>query len=88
LHSHSWLDLGLFVQSVMIAARARGLDTCPQVSFAQCHAILASHLQMPPEQLTVCGMAMGFADPDAKVNQFRMPRESVNNFVRFIGFDA
>jgi nitroreductase len=46
LTRHSWLDLGLFVQNVMIAAKARGLATCPQVSFARFHPVIASHLSM------------------------------------------
>lgn len=88
LKPHSWLDLGLFVQSVMIAAKARGIDTCPQVSFAPFHELIASHLEMPPEELTVCGMSMGFGDPHEKVNQTRMPRERVQDFARMVGFDG
>jgi nitroreductase len=88
LKAHSWLDLGLFLQNVMIAAQCRGIATCPQVSFAPFHAVIASQLQMPEEELTVCGMSMGFADMDAKVNQVRMPREPVEAFARLMGFEA
>jgi len=87
LGRHSWLDLGLFVQSVMIAAKARGIDTCPQVSFARFHPVIAAHLRMPPEEVTACGMAMGFGDPDARVNRMHMPRQGVEAFTRMIGFD-
>jgi len=88
LHPHSWLDLGLFVQNVMIAAKARGIDTCPQVSFAPFHEVIASHLGMPPEEVTVCGMAMGFGDPGVGVNQMNMPRQRVDEFARLAGFEA
>lgn len=88
LNAHSWLDLGLFVQNVMIAARARGLDTCPQVSFARFHPVIASFLGMAPQQVTACGMSIGVADTSAAVNQVRMPRTAVCDFARFVGFDA
>jgi len=86
LKPHSWIDLGLFAQNVMIAAKARGLDTCPQVAFAPFHELIAARLQMPPEQLTAFGMSMGYGDPDAPVNRARMPRERVQDFARLIGF--
>ena len=88
LSRHSWLDLGLYVQNVMIAARARGLDTCPQVSFARFHSVIASHLGMDAEEVTACGMSMGFGDATASVNQVRMPRQPVSEFVRLAGFEA
>lgn len=87
LSRHSWLDLGLYIQSVMIAAKARGIDTCPQVSFASFHAVIAPHLRMQPDELTVCGMAMGFGDTDANVNRMEMPRRRVEEFVHHAGFD-
>ena len=86
LNVHSWLDLGLFVQNVMIAAKARGIDTCPQAVFARFHAVVARHLDMPEDEVTVCGMSMGFADVTAGVNQVQMPRARVQDFARFVGF--
>lgn len=88
LNPHSWLDLGLYIQSVMIAAKARGIDTCPQVSLAPFHAVIAPQLRMPPEVITVCGMAMGFGDPEAEVNRMGMPRQGVEEFAHLAGFDA
>jgi nitroreductase len=88
LNAYSWIDLGLFMQNVMIAAKARGIGTCPQVSFARFHEVIASRLGMPPEEVTACGMAMGFADTSANVNQVRMPREQAEDFVRMVGFEA
>src|SRR3954468_3218853 len=60
LKPHSWIDLGLFAQNVMIAAKARDVDTCPQVSFAPFHDVIAAHLQMQPEEVTAFGMSMGY----------------------------
>ncbi|MDR6860997.1 nitroreductase [Variovorax guangxiensis] len=86
LKPHSWIDLGLFAQSVMIAAKARGIDTCPQVAFAPFHDEIASHLQMPPEEITAFGMSMGYGDFEAPVNQASMPREGRHDFARLLGF--
>jgi len=86
LNPHSWIDLGLFAQNLMIAAKARGIDTCPQVSFAPFHDVIAAHVGMPPEEVTAFGMSMGYGDPDAPVNQTAMPRERVQDFARMVGF--
>ncbi|PLQ00450.1 nitroreductase [Cupriavidus pauculus] len=86
LMPHSWIDLGLFAQNLMIAAKARGIDTCPQVAFAPFHEQIASHLHMPADEVTAFGIAMGYADPQAKVNQLEMPRERVQSFARLMGF--
>jgi nitroreductase len=88
LKPHSWIDLGLFAQNLMIAAKSRGIDTCPQVSFAPFHAVIAAHLGMPHEEVTAFGMSMGYRDPTAKVNQVRMPRERVEAFARLLGFHS
>ena len=63
LERHSCLDLGLFVQSVMIAAKARGIDTCPQVSFARFHDVIAARLRMRPEEVTAFATLAGFDSP-------------------------
>jgi nitroreductase len=87
LKKHSWLDYGLFLQTVMIAARARGLDTCPQVSFARYQTIIAEHLLLEPGFDVVCGMSLGYADHDSVVNRLAIPRETVERFTTFVGFD-
>ncbi len=81
----SWLDYGMFLQSVMVAARARGLDTCPQAAFTQFHRIIARHLGLRDEQTVVCGMSLGWADPAAVENTLITERESVSGFARFLG---
>ena len=79
----SWLDYGTFLQNIMIAARARGLHTCPQVAFMQFHKIILEFLGVPPEQMLVCGMSLGYADPDAAVNTLITEREPVSSFAKF-----
>jgi nitroreductase len=86
LKKHSWLDCGLFIQNVMIAARARGLDTCPQVLFARFQTVIAEQLDLPSGQDVICGMSLGYADERAKINSLDMPRERVERFASFLGF--
>lgn len=82
----SWLDYGMFLQNVMIAARARGLDTCPQAAFTQFHRIIADELKLGEHQAVVCGMALGYADASAPVNALVTEREPVEAFSRFVGW--
>ena len=79
----SWLDYGMFLQNVMVAARARGLDTCPQAAFTQFHRVIAAELGLPPEEMVVCGMSLGTADPAAVENGLVTQREPVEGFTRF-----
>lgn len=83
LEQGSWLDYGMFLQNVMVAARGRGLDTCPQAAFTQYHRIIADQLQLPPNETVVCGMALGWADMDRIENSLVTEREPVARFVRF-----
>jgi nitroreductase len=80
----SWLDYGMFLQNIMVAARARGLDTCPQAAFTQYHRIIAEQLQLPSNEMLVCGMALGFADPGKVENTLITVREPVSGFTRFV----
>ena len=80
----SWLDYGMFLQNVMIAARARGLHTCPQAAFTQFHRLIGEELNLLPEQMLVCGMSLGFADPAAVENTLVTERAPVAQFTRFI----
>jgi nitroreductase len=80
----SWLDYGMFLQSLMVAARGRGLHTCPQAAFTQWHRIIMAHLNAPPEEMLVCGMSLGYADPDAVANRLVTEREPVDRFASFL----
>ncbi len=84
LEQGSWLDYGMFLENIMVAARGRGLDTCPQAAFTQYHTIIAAHLQLPPNEMVVCGMALGHADPDKVENTLVTAREPVASFTRFL----
>ncbi len=80
----SWLDYGMFVQSIMVAARGRGLDSCPQAAFAPYHRIIREALGIPDSELVVCGMALGHADPTAPENALETERVAVDGFVTFL----
>jgi len=80
----SWLDYGMFLQNIMVAARGRGLDTCPQAAFTQFHRIISAELGLPDTEMIVCGMALGYADPDKVENTLVTEREPVSAFARFI----
>ncbi|HEV6968660.1 MULTISPECIES: nitroreductase [Roseateles] len=80
----SWLDYGMFLQNIMVAARARGLHTCPQAAFTQFHRLIAEELQLGEEQMLVCGMSLGWADPAAVENSLVTERAPVSEFARFL----
>ena len=81
----SWLDYGMFLQNVMLAARGEGLDTCPQAALANAQAVLRRELAIPDTEIVICGMSLGWAADD-KVNTLVTVREPVSAFARFEGF--
>jgi len=83
----SWLDYGMFLQSLMITARARGLDTCPQAAWMEFPKTIAAELALPENEQVVCGMSLGYADPDPPESRLVTEREPVPGFARFEGFD-
>lgn len=83
----SWLDYGMFLQSVMVAARGRGLDTCPQAAFTQYHRVIGSVLNIPENETVVCGMALGYADTTKIENSLITERMHVEEFVKFVVTD-
>jgi nitroreductase len=80
----SWLDYGMFLENIMIAARARGLDTCPQAAFTQFHRIIKEQIGLPDNEMVVCGMSLGYADMSQVENTLVTEREPVSGFARFI----
>lgn len=82
----SWVDYGMFMQNVMLAARARGLDTCPQMAWAMYPRVVGEVLELSAHEMVVCGMALGYADTAAAENRLRAEREPMENFSRFCGF--
>jgi LAO/AO transport system ATPase len=87
LERGSLLDYGMFLQNVMIAARARGLDTCPQASWMELPLVVAHELALPENETVVCGMALGYADPDAPEARLEPGREPVQAFATWAGFE-
>lgn len=80
----SLLDYGMFVQSLMISARARGLHTCPQAAWNGFASIILPHIGAGAQEMLVCGMALGYADPNEVVNTFVTPRIAVDEFTHWL----
>jgi nitroreductase len=83
----SWLDYGMFLQNVMVAARGIGLHTCPQAAFAGMPNTVRAALDLPHQDVIVCGMAVGHADPNAVENTLRTTRAPAREFSTFTGFE-
>ncbi|RST83814.1 nitroreductase [Aquibium carbonis] len=84
LNHGSWIDHGMFLQSIMIAARGRGLHTCPQAAFAPYHNQIRPVLGIPDEEIVVCGMALGYEDTSKPENSLRTERVPLEEFVTFV----
>ena len=84
LEKGSWLDYGMFLQTIMLAARARGLHTCAEAAIASYPDIVRRELAIANDRIVICGMAMGYADPDAIVNTFQPPRIAVAEYAVFL----
>ena len=80
LETGSWIDCGMFIQNVMLAARGHGLETCAQAALAEYPDVVRKHLQIPDSKKLICGMALGHADYEDASNQYRTEREPVENF--------
>lgn len=80
----SLFDYGMFVQNIMLAARARGLHTCPQAAWNGFHSIILPHIGAGEGEMMVCGMSLGYADEDDKVNTLVTPRVPVEEFTHWV----
>ena len=80
----SWLDYGMFLQTIMLAARARGLHTCSEAAIASYPDIVRRELGLTRDWTVICGMAMGYADPDAVINTFQPPRIELDEYATFL----
>jgi nitroreductase len=81
----SWLDLGIYLGTLMVAARGHGLHTCPQAAFADFHKVIRPILGIPEKEIIVCGMALGHIDPDAPINKLVSERAPLADFASFEG---
>jgi len=86
LEMGSWLDLGIFLGALAIAARGRGLHTCAQAAFADMHTVIRATLGIPQNEIIVCGFALGHADADAPINRLVTERAPPSEFATFDGF--
>jgi nitroreductase len=80
----SLVDYGMFLQTLMVAARAEGLHTCPQAAWNPFARLILPHIGAGADEMLVCGMALGYADESARVNTFHTPRETVASFTHWV----
>jgi nitroreductase len=83
----TFMDVGMFIENIMIGARGEGLDTCGQAIFTWVHDIVRRHLPIPPEEILACGIALGHADPDAIENKLIVDKLPVEAYASFHGFE-
>ncbi|SEH06025.1 nitroreductase [Candidatus Venteria ishoeyi] len=83
METGSFMDYGMFLQSVMLTAQAEGLATCPQAALGEYPQIVKQSLGYAQDTVLLCGMALGYEDTDTEVNHYRTPREDVTSFTRF-----
>lgn len=83
LDSMSFLDIGMFMQTLMLAAKDRGLDTCAQGAWNQFWSATRRILAISEDEHIIAGMALGYADPDDPVNGVIAPREPLDKIVTF-----
>jgi nitroreductase len=84
LATGSWLDYGMFLENIMLLAREAGLHTCPQAAWADFHKVVRRVLSIDEEQVVVCGLALGYADPLAVENSLVTERCAMEEYVRFM----
>lgn len=83
LEAGSWLDYGMFLQNIMIAARGFGLHSCPQAALANYPEIVKEHLGIGDDKMVVCGMSLGYEDGNAPINEYQPARISLDEFVTY-----
>ncbi len=79
----SWLDAGMFIQNLMIAARSAGLHSCPQAAFTSYHDVVRRHINITQDETLLCGMSLGYEDKSKPESKLRTEREPVENFAVF-----
>lgn len=78
-----WIDSGIFLDQLMLLAREKGLHTCPQAAFSRFPHVLRRELKIPEDQVVICGLALGYADPDDVPNNLITGRAPLKDFVRW-----
>ncbi len=80
----SLVDYGMFLQNIMVAARGHGLHTCPQAAWNGFGKIILPHIGAGPDEMLICGMALGYADETDVVNTLKTPRVPVEEFTHWL----
>ena len=80
-----WSDMGMFIQTLMLLAREAGLHTCPQECWTNWHATVGAFINLPPDRILFCGLAMGYADDSHPVNALRTERAPLDEIAEFRG---
>lgn len=75
-----WIDCGIFLDQLMLLAREKGLHTCPQAAFSRYQHVVRRELNIPDDQVVICGLALGYADPDAVPNNLVTERAPIGDF--------
>ncbi len=83
MRNGGWMDLGLYMANVMTLARSHGLSTCPQAAWQEFEKVIHTHLELPADQRVAVGMALGYEDTEAVVNELRTERAPLEEFVDF-----
>jgi nitroreductase len=86
LGAPQWADVGGFIQTVMLLARAHGLHSCAQEAWTQWHKTVSAFLDLPASHMLFCAIALGHADAAARINRWRSERDGVDSFATFSGF--
>ncbi len=81
-----WSDIGMWLQTVLLLLREEGLDSCAQEAWAIYQKQIREATQIPEDHIFFCGVAIGWGDRTAAVNTFPVPREPLDNVVRWEGF--
>jgi len=83
MEAGSFMDFGMFLQSIMLSAVSEGLATCPQAALGEYPDIIREEFGYSDDMIVMCGMAMGYEDESALVNSYRTSRENIDNFTQF-----
>jgi nitroreductase len=83
LRKGSFMDCGMFIQSIMLSAVEHGLATCPQAALGEYPDIVREELSYDADKLLLCGIALGYEDKSEIVNSYRTPRKELDNMVRY-----
>jgi len=82
----NWADVGMYIQSIMLAAKGLGLETCPQAAWVPYQETIFRRLEVPADQILVTGMSIGYPKEDAIENTLVSDREDLSNVVKYFGF--